>query len=170
MNDASAFSLVVDDFHLWFIAASRKPAKVHPVARPGVFMAELWKYDVAEFFVADPVSGRYVEFNLAANGAWWSCEFRSARNRAESTDIAFPGVATFAELSEDGGWMAAMAIPIDLLSARINFGSTSLINVTFIAGSPDQHFLSAAKLTGAEPDFHQPAHFSGFQFHELEES
>ena len=66
--------------------------------------------------------------------------------------------------------MAALAIPIDILSARIGFGATSLINVTFILDSPDQKFVSAAKLPGAEPDFHQPSHFSGFQFHELEET
>jgi hypothetical protein len=170
LDSASAFSLVIDDRNLWFIAASRLPAKVHPAARPGAFVAELWKHDVAELFIADPCSGRYIEFNLAANGAWWSCEFRAPRERAESIDIAFPGVATHAELSIDGGWMAALAIPIDLLGARIGFGATSLINVTFIVASPDQKFVSAAKLPGVEPDFHQPGHFSGFQFHELEET
>jgi hypothetical protein len=46
---------------------------------PGNFLAELWRHDVAELFIADPASGRYFEFNLAPNGAWWSCEFTAPR-------------------------------------------------------------------------------------------
>lgn len=161
------FSLAVDGRYLWFLAAGSTQAQSHPQARPGVFTAELWKYDVAELFLADPSSGRYLEFNLAANGAWWSCEFTAPRQRAEELDIPFPETATFAELSVDGGWMAAMAIPLDLLEARLGFGENTKINVTFIANSPQQQFLSAAKLPGDQPNYHQPDHFSSFQFHAL---
>ena len=163
------FSLVCDPRYLWLIAASNRPAKNHPAARPGNFTAELWRYDVAELFLADPQSGRYLEFNLAANGAWWSCEFTAPRQRAEEIDIAFPDVATFAEISLDGGWMSAMAIPHDLLRARMNFGDTSCANVSFITGSPDQRFVSATKLPNGEPDFHMPAHFSPLRFHSIDE-
>jgi hypothetical protein len=154
------FSLAVDPQRLWFIAAGKTPARLHPRARPGIFLAELWKHDCAELFIADPLRNRYLEFNLAANGAWWSAEFTSPRQRADELDIAFPEVATFAELSPEGGWLSAMAIPLDLLQARIGWSADSFVNVTFITQSPAQRFISANRLPGAEPDFHLPQHFS----------
>jgi len=160
----AGFSLVMDRQRLWFLANHRKPAELHPKSRPGAFQAELWRYDVAELFLAEPKSGRYFEFNLAPNGAWWTCEFTAPRMRAEEVDIAMPEIATFAELAPDGSWLAAMAIPLDLLKARLDFGPETMANVTMILGTPDQKFLSATKLGGAEPDFHQPQAFSKVSF------
>jgi hypothetical protein len=154
------FALVMDDLRLWFIAHRRKPAELHPTARPGDFQAGLWKHDVAELFIADPASGRYFEFNLAPNGAWWCCEFTAARVRAEETDIAMPEVATFADLAADGSWVAAMAIPLDLLRARLDFGTDTRINVAMIVGSLDQKFITATDLGGGDPDFHRPDQFT----------
>ena len=155
----AAFSLAMDEQRLWFVAHHRRPATLHPTARPGDFQAELWKYDVAELFIADPVSGRYFEFNLAPNGAWWSCEFTAARVRAEETDVIMPDIATFSDMAPDGAWVAAMAIPLDLLKARLDFGPSTRINVTMILESPDQKFITAAALGGDEPDFHRPQEF-----------
>ena len=107
-----------------------------------MFQAELWRHDVAELFIADPVSGRYFEFNLAPNGAWWSCEFTAPRVRAEETDIAMPEVATFSDMAADGAWVAAMAIPLDLLKARLDFGKRTRMNVAMILGSPRATFPS----------------------------
>ena len=70
VNPAAGFALVQDAVRLWFVASHRRPAMPHPQGRPGRFRAELWRYDVAELFLADPRSGRYFEFNLAPNGAW----------------------------------------------------------------------------------------------------
>lgn len=159
LEAAAGFSLVMDARRLWFIAHHRKAADLHPQARPGMFMAELWRHDVAELFLADPVSGRYFEFNLAPNGAWWSCEFTAPRVRAEQTDIAMPEVATFSDMAADGAWIAALAIPLDLLRARLDFGAHTRANVTFILGSPDQKFITAANLGAGEPDFHRPEKF-----------
>lgn len=156
----AGFALVKDSLRLWFLASHRRPATLHPQSRPGKFQAELWRCDVAELFLADPVSGRYFEFNLAPNGAWWNCEFTAPRVQAEPVPVAMPEVATFAELGVDGSWVAAMAIPLDLLRARLDFGPETRANVTFILESPQQRFLTAAKLGGGEPDFHQPAQFS----------
>lgn len=156
----AAFSIVADPRRLWFIANHRKPAWLHPQARPGAFQAELWRYDVAELFLADPVSGRYFEFNLAPNGAWWSCEFTAPRVRAEEAEIAMPEVATFSEMSPDGSWVAAMALSLDLLKARLDFGPRTRLNVTMILESPHQRFLSAVDLGEGGPDFHRPGKFS----------
>ncbi len=160
VDPPAAFSLAMDSHRLWFIAHHRQPASLHPLARPGDFQAGLWQHDVAELFIADPVSGRYFEFNLAPNGAWWSCEFTAPRVREEETDIAMPEVATFSDMAPDGAWVAAMAIPLDLLKARLDFGPESRINVTMILESPAQRFLSAADLGDGDPDFHRPHHFA----------
>jgi len=157
----------MDARRLWFIAHHRKAADLHPQARPGMFLAELWRHDVAELFLADPVSGRYFEFNLAPNGAWWSCELTAPRVRAEETDIAMPEVATFSDMAPDGAWIAAMAIPLDLLRARLDFGPQTRANVTFILDSPDQKFVTAADLGAGEPDFHRPEKFPQVVFAQL---
>ena len=160
----AAYSLVMDARRLWFIAHHRKPAQLHPLARPGKFQAELWRYDVAELFIADPASERYFEFNLAPNGAWWSCEFTAPRVRAEEADIAMPEVATFADIAPDGAWLAAMAISLDLLKARLDFGIRSRANVALTLEFPARKFITAAGLDGDEPDFHQPRRFPELVF------
>ena len=154
-----AFSLAVDHDYLWFTACHQKSASIHPGARPGEFQAELWKYDVAEFFILNPATGRYLEFNLAPNGAWWSAYFSAPRVRESEQDIELKGVATYADLAPDGSWMAAAALPLHLLKKELDFGDSSMMNATFIINSPNQQFFSAAKLSGTEPNFHQPADF-----------
>ena len=52
-----------------------------------------------------------------------------------------------------------MAIPLDLLKARLDFGPETKVNVAMILNSPDQKFLSAADLGNGGPDFHQPQLF-----------
>lgn len=160
----AAFSVVMDTRCLWFIANHRKPARLHPRARPGAFQTELWQYDVAEIFLADAAGERYFEFNLAPNGAWWSCEFTAPRKRAEEVEIAMPEVATFSEISPEGAWLAAMALPLDLLRSRLDFGPESRLNITMILESPAQKFTSAADLGSGPPDFHQPARFPRVNF------
>lgn len=162
-DPGAGYALAQDGQRLWFIASHTKPARIHPSARPGKFQPELWRYDVAELFLADPVSGRYFEFNLAPNGAWWSCEFTAPRVRYQEEDFQMPEVGAFAELAEDGSWAAALAIPLDILKARINYGPETRGNVTFILNSPDQKFLTAAKLSDGEPDYHLPGQFPTLQ-------
>lgn len=159
LTPAAGYALVADPLRLWFIATHPQPARIHPAARPGKFTPELWKYDVAELFLHHTPTGRYFEFNLSPNGAWWSCEFTAPRVRAEQVDIVFPEVATFADIDAEGRWVAAMAIPRDLLVARLDFGPETHANVTFILNSPDQQFITVADLGHGEPDFHQPARF-----------
>lgn len=163
----AGFALARDDMRLWFIATHRRPAVLHPRSRPGAFLAGLWEYDVAELFIADPSGSRYFEFNLAPNGAWWSCEFKGPRVREEETDVAMPEVATFSELAPDGGWVAAMAIPLDLLRARLDFGPECSANVTFILGHPEPRYLTATDLGGGDPDFHRPERFGKVRIDDL---
>jgi len=156
IDPPAAFGLAIDHSNLWFVATRRTPSSLHPQARPGQFTPELWKYDTAEFFISHPASGRYLEFNLAANGAWWSAEFTAPRVRADEEDVPIPGVQAFGELSAEGSWLAAASIPLDVLKARLDFGSESRMNVTFIVNSPEQQFLTAVPAAEGEPDFHRP--------------
>ncbi len=161
------FGLAVDQDYLWFVGGHQEPALIHPQARPGEFQGELWKYDVAEFFLLDPVSGRYLEFNLAPNGAWWSAMFTAPRVRASDEDVPFAGVATYAELAPDGSWLAAAAIPLKHLKSELNFGDGVRMNVNFILNSPDQRFASATDLGGGDADFHQPGKFKEVNFYRM---
>lgn len=158
------FSLAVDLDYLWFIACHETPATIHPDARPGAFQPELWKYDVAEFFLCDPTTGRYLEFNLAPNGAWWSAFFKAPRERENPEDIPLEGVATYADLAPNGAWMTAAALPLSTLRKELNFGDQSTMNVSFIVNSPDQQFISAAKLQSEKPDYHRPNEFKKVTF------
>lgn len=164
LQPPAAYALAMDARRLWFIAHHRKPAQLHPLARPGRFQAELWRHDVAECFLADPVSGRYFEFNLSPNGAWWSCEFTAPRVRAEEIDIVMPEIETFSDMSVDGAWIVAMSIPLDLLRARLNFGPGIRANVAMILESPAQRFITATDLGGGEPDYHLPGRFPEASF------
>ena len=126
---------------------------------PCEFAEALWRYDVAELFIKDAHSDRYLEFNLAPNGAWWSAEFVGPRVRACTEDIPIVGVKTYSKTSADGYWQAAASIPLSFLKSDFSFGQGSRVNVTFIVDSPEQKFLSIAALPGAKPDFHQPEYF-----------
>ncbi len=152
----ATFALAMDPTHLWFVAAREKRASISPYAAPCQFAEALWRYDVAELFIKDAHSDRYLEFNLAPNGAWWSAEFTGPRVRADNEDIPIVGVRTYAKISGDGCWQAAASIPLSFLESDFSFGQGSRINVTFIVDSPEQKFLSVAALRGAKPDFHQP--------------
>ena len=155
----AAFVLASDEESLWFVATRTAPVTIHPDARPGCFTPELWKYDVAELFISDPDSASYMEFNLAANGAWWACRFDTVRKPAVSQPDFTTAISTHHDPIDSGSWLAALVIPIGFLSSQIGFGLGSRANVAFILNSPEQTFHSASKLPGKEPDFHQPQSF-----------
>lgn len=167
LDTPAAFGLAMDHGSFWFVATRRKPAVIHPQARPGKYTPELWQYDVAEFFMSHPESGRYLEFNLAPNGAWWSAEFTAPRVRASENDEEIPGVKTFADLTPDGTWLAAASIPLDILEARIGLGDSTRMNVAMIVDSPEQRYLTATPPpANAKPDFHQPDLFQAVRIHD----
>ena len=156
---SAAFTVALDQEDLWFIASREQKPMVLPDALPHEFTPELWRYDVAELFIKDMSSDRYLEFNLAPNGAWWSAEFKRARLRSSADDIPIQGVKTYAKESARGGWQAAASIPRSYLKAAFGFGEGTALNVAFILNSPQQAFLSMAKMPGPKPDFHQPHYF-----------
>ena len=159
LNPSAAFTLASDGENLWFVATRQAPAAIHPEAEAGAFIPELWKHDVAELFIADAEGGCYLEFNLAANGAWWACKFCSVREAAPVQPDFTSWVSSRHDDTQPGSWLAALVIPITFLREHAGFGAGSRANVAFILNSPAQTFHSATPLPGDEPDFHQPQAF-----------
>ncbi len=152
------FSFGLDPASLHFVASRQRMALCHPASLPGRFQAELWKFDVAEFFLTDPVTGHYLEFNLAPNGGWWSCRFKAPLARVSEIDQPLPGIAIHAHAGASG-WMASASLPLPWLQEHLHFGPDSRLNATFILESPAQRFLTASSLGGGEPAFHRPDSF-----------
>lgn len=163
LHTPAGFSLAMDQENLWFVATRNTPPVIHPNAYAGKFTANLWQYDVAELFIYDPESGRYLEFNLAPNAAWWCAEFTAPRKRAYKEDIEMIGVRSYFDQSPDGSWMAAASIPLDILKARVNLCEKSHMNVTFIVDSPNQQFLTANPALPGKPNFHLTELFKPIQ-------
>ena len=56
VTPAPEFVFANDEERFHFRARRSGQATVHPSSSPGAFQAELWKYDVAEFFLAHPTT------------------------------------------------------------------------------------------------------------------
>jgi len=162
LSSPVGFSFVIDPKYFWFIVTHGTAANIHPKARPNHFVEELWRYDVAEFFLTNPVNGRYLEFNLAPNGAWWAAEFTGPRKGMGEAPLQ--GVETFHELAADGCWLTAARFELSEFKERFALSPDSTINAAFILNSPEQKFVSVTKLKGKEPDFHQPDQFKQVNF------
>lgn len=150
------FGLDPEFFH--FRVQREAGALMHPEARSGHFLADLWKYDAAEFFLAHHDLSHYLEFNLAPNGAWWSCLFTAPRKRVSPVDTPLPGVIARGSHSEDA-WEATASLPIAGLPEEIGFGPQVRLNATCIVDTPHQRFFTATRFGPGEPDFHQPPLF-----------
>ena len=156
------FGFGLDPGNLHFRAVRAAPALIHPAARPGQFTAELWKYDVAEFFLAHPDHDAYLEFNLAPNGAWWSCLFSAPLERVSPDDAPLPGVVTRG-VHTASGWEVSASLPLASLPEALDVGPRSRLNATFILDSPRQRFFTATPLGPGKPNFHQPSLFPSIE-------
>ncbi len=148
------YLFALDATHFHFCATRSGPSTVHPSSTPGVFQAELWKSDVAEFFLRHPTSDDYLEINLAPNGGWWSCLFSAPRVRRTDREEPIPGVLASATCDESG-WRAQIAIPLPFLRKTLAFGPSSRLHAAFLLDSP-QRCLTSATPPPLAPDFHHP--------------
>ncbi len=125
---------------------------IKPIAKPNQYYEGLWVQDVAEWFIVNPVTGRYVEVNLAANGAWWMMLFSEPRKR-----IVIPSLTGVrSQYSQvENNWEAALCIPQSLLLACLGEGNWTH-NVCFILGDNPKQYVSFNKLSSKTPDFHRP--------------
>lgn len=111
--------------HFHFLTKNENgPGLCHPSSHPSKFQAELWKYDLAEFFLKSAAQQSYLEFNLAPNGSWWSSSFSKAREPAPGEPSEIPGVQTTAQQHKTF-WQASASIPLSWLQVHHGFGDTS---------------------------------------------
>ena len=160
VDPPSTFTLANDAESLWFISVFPHATEIHPDSSPGQFTPELWKYDVAELFIANPETGEYLEFNLTANGAWWACRFSSVRHPSAEQPGFSDMIRSHHDPAGDRHFVAGLRIPLIFLKKEIDFSASTTANITIIRDSPSQRFLSACKLPGPQPDFHQPQYFT----------
>ena len=124
-------------------------AETKLIAKPKQYYEGLWEQDVAEWFIVNPVTGRYVEFNLAANGAWWMMLFSEPRKRTKIPSLT--GVSSQYNQDENS-WEATLLIPDLLLLACLGEAGWTH-NVCFILGECPKQYLSLNKLSPKVPDF-----------------
>lgn len=150
-------SLQLNEDELILTATRKAPALSHPQAQPNQFLAELWKYDVAECFLSDSQSGHYLELNLSPNGAWWASILTAPRCHADVP----PDFDVKTEcLQSETSWRASLRLKAwqNLFPTRFN-DSEIRFNLCAILNSPHQTFHTLAPLPGKAPDFHQPEYF-----------
>ena len=129
--------------------------KCHPDARAGEFTSELWKWDAAEVFIVGE-DGRYIEVNLAPNGAFWIQGFLGVR-------ISDPDFAWRDLIQQSSAMHPILKLSMKGLSDYLGNPDSWRANVTGILNSPNYAYLSVIKLPGNEPDFHQPDSFSSYK-------
>jgi len=141
---------------LLFHFSAALPFRAAPESPCGTFQAELWRHDCAEFFLLNPANDRYVEFNVSPTGAWWAASFTAPRQQEAEQHFQNVDCST-TTLNEDKLWAIEFSLPASDIEAVLGAPLEALCgNVTAILQSPDQIFLTAARLGGNQPDFHLP--------------
>ena len=154
INNPPRYAFGLDETHFHFRATRHAAFTVHPSAESGLFQAELWKFDVAEFFLRNPETGTYLEINLSPNGAWWSCLFTAPRQRLTDQEKPIPNVTATASHNTKK-WDARISIPLEYLRKTLSFSPSSRLHSAFILDSP-QRFLTTGTAPACEPNFHHP--------------
>lgn len=153
------FLFWIDQRYLHFWAAVEGSSGLpHLDGKTGSYQAELWKYDVAEFFLATPDRSRYLEFNLSPVGAWWSCLFGDRLVPLAGEPAEIPGVTATGQQS-DSSWEARASLPLEWIEERFPLDLGVGLNTTFILNTPNQIFVTASDLGPGIPDFHRPKAF-----------
>lgn len=122
----------------------------------GDFVEGLWEHDVVELFLAGS-SGRYVEFNVSAQGAWWFMAFADYRKRT-SSDCERPEVSIQIDRSEQA-WQVQLQFELTPIVAHL--GEVTRVQIAGIHHATETPvYLSSRTHLGGEPDFHHPSSFS----------
>lgn len=141
-----SYALAVDPDSIIFIAAADKIPNLHPDSDAGEFIEGLWKYDVAEIFFGYS-DASYHEFNLDANGAFWSQYLVHYRKRSEQHNFN-PKMIKTISLPCRGSWKAAIQISNACFKEL-----PSSVHISFILHSNKEIYYSS-KPGRSEPDFH----------------
>ncbi len=127
------------------------------------FIEGLWRFDCGELFLVQPLTGRYLEINLAPNGAWWSCVFSGVRARDEA--ILPPQIEGIWSSVAERGWEAGFSLSFAEIERCLGSSEGLRGNVTLILGGcpdvdpPLENLHSVARLGAV--DFHRPHEWLG---------
>lgn len=150
------FRFSTEEGCLVFRAARAAAPRVAPQARPGAFTKNLWRFDTAEFFIANPEGTRYMEFNLAPNGAWWAAVF--SKPRVPDPVFGVPEGISSRARCVGAGWEAELRVPLAPLAAMgIAPAACRLAAAAIVSHEDDSYtFLTTAAPCEGRPDFHHP--------------
>lgn len=150
------FSFHRDEEELIFRMRRDAAAIIHPTAAPGAWQEELWRYDVAEFFIATPGADRYLEFNLCPNGAWWAAAFTEPRVPLAGFDARALAPRT-SGMCRPEGWAAEAHVPLALLRAHgWELSACRMAVCAVICRAGAYTYLTSSEQTSGRPDFHRP--------------
>lgn len=124
---------------------------------PG-FIEGLWRFDCGELFLFQPETSRYLEINIAPNGAWWSCVFSDVRCRDGGVEP--PIIQVMTSDSEEGNWRIGFRLSRREIARCIGSADNLLGNVTLILGGCPETDVPLGNLhsvaTLGAVDFHRP--------------
>ena len=147
--------VALDPKHLWFAGSLPGGGSCIPGAKHGEFFEGLWEADVFEIFIKDP-SGRYFEFNVSPQGAWWATELSAYRERVSY--LRLPKVSLIETEILLDRWRALVCLDRDSLPMAISASST--LHVSGVFNEAKSRYLSSNRVANVAPDFH---HLDAFQ-------
>lgn len=155
------WSLARDPERLWVSIELPAPASTTKKHALGEFIEGLWEDNVVELFLME-ASGRYQEWNVSSDGAWWAMSFAAYRER-EPGSIQPQGVAIEIFPGAER-WRAVLSVPIRSLAVQLE--SSTGVHVTGIVYSKDgvPTYLSSAGSPSFDPDFHDRRCFKRAEF------
>jgi hypothetical protein len=154
------WSLASDPRELWVNIELPAPPNSVSKHNMGDFVEGLWLSDVVELFLLSP-DGRYQEWNISVDGAWWSMCFSTYRE-AVPHSVEPQGVRVWIERSQDS-WQAVFSVPHSSLGVPLDITTSAHISgIIYQEGVPT--YLSSAGARPSKPDFHDPRHFRPLQF------
>jgi hypothetical protein len=153
-----AYRLLVTELGLEVAFTAQKVPLIIELTQEGQYFEGLWKADCGELWLACPENGRYIELNLGANGAWWSCAFSSPRVR----DLECRPPLCIEIKTEALGqyWQASLTLPWSEIFRCLQSEEAPVGNVTLVLGgcpdvdAPLENLHSAVPLGAV--DFHRP--------------
>jgi hypothetical protein len=161
MPQALRWCLARDPERLWVSIELPAPPSEPRKHGLGDFVEGLWENNVVELFLLED-SGRYQEWNVSSDGAWWAMSFAGYRER-EPSPVKPEGVAIEIFAGADR-WLAILSVPIRSLAVRL--GDSTGVHVTGIVYSQEgvPTYFSSAGSPSFNPDFHDHRCFKVAQF------
>ncbi|MEI7984060.1 MAG: hypothetical protein WCI55_00405 [Armatimonadota bacterium] len=143
-------------FQIAFLVKS--PAYMNPEISEAVVFEGLWHHDCGELWLGNAENGRYLEINLAPNGAHWTCAFVLPRLR--DGDCRPPICTPNSHLVEETQWYSELRIANSEVERCLGSLDSLVGNVTLVLGGCDHPNEKLENLHSIVPlgahDFHRP--------------